>query len=487
MPMPGGYCTASCATDACPPGSVCAPTGRGGELGVAACTRDADCRADEGYVCDPARHGCVLPFATSPVIGHCMRSTPLDAGFTDMTALTTAASPGAYQFEPSAVVTPAGDVVALYTGGAPSFFAPSFLGVLRVPADGSPATDTPLPTSKRMHFDPWVAIDRAGTIHAVWLGHDGGGVDLDAEIGYARSTDGGRTWSEPRAIHDPAACAGGRPFCLDKPMIAIGPEPGAPRREAIRVFYASEGEPEGMTMITSTDGGAAFGAPVPVLAAAYGDVAIDASGTIHVVAADASPRGAAAWGSPANRVVYVRSTDGTSFGAPVAVSGPGESIPFYFVNPTVAIDGKRRLIYVAYVAGTPDGAWTVQLAISKDAGRTWTRRALAPDACHQSVPDLAIAADGGLHATWYQTIHGGAHRVYARCKPGGASCSAPAVLGQAMTTYELVRHSPRWIGEYTALVVDDRRHAVHALWTQVMGEDLGGRGAARIVHARGRL
>ncbi len=47
--------------------------------------------------------------------------------------------------------------------------------------------------------------------------------------------------------------------------------------------------------------------------------------------------------------------------------------------------------------------------------------------------------------------------------------------------YELVRHSPRWLGEYTALVVDDAHKAVHAVWTQVMPD--GGRGTARIVYA----
>ena len=306
MPLPGGYCTAQCSTTTCPSGSVCAPTGRMGDLCVAACTSDADCRADQGYVCDPARQGCVLPFSTSPAIAHCHGAVPLDAGFSAMTALTSAASPGAYQFEPSAVVTPAGDVVAIYTGGAASFLSPSFLGVVRVPADGSAATDTPLPTSKRMHFDPWAAIDRAGTVHAVWLGHDGGGVDLNAEIGYARSTDGGRTWTAPVAIHDPADCAGGKPFCLDKPMIAIGPDPAATKQDATRAFYSSEGGAEGLKMTTSIDGGATFGQPMAVLAATYGDVAIDGAGAIHVVAAQASPRGPAAWGSPDNRVVYTR-------------------------------------------------------------------------------------------------------------------------------------------------------------------------------------
>ena len=481
--MPGGLCTAQCATTACPAGAVCVPTGRMGELCAASCASDADCRAGEGYVCDPLRKACFLPFAASPKLAECPGETRPGSAWSPLAVLTSAETPGAYQFEPSAVVTPAGDVVAIHTGGAASFFAPSFLNVTRIPATGAPEAIA-LPTTKRMHFDPWAAIDRAGTIHAVWLGHDGGGVDLAAEIGYARSTDGGKTWSAPVAIHDPADCAGDKPFCLDKPMIAVGPAPGKKKGEVVRAFYSSDG----LRMRSSADGGATWSEPTPVLDATYADVAIDDRGAVHVVAADAAPRGAATWGSTEHAIVYTRSTDGETFAAPVIASAPGESIPFFFVNPTIAVDRKRGLTYVAYAAGTPDGAWNIQLAISKDGGATWRHQTLAgatPACANHAVPDLAVSAGGDLHATWYEYAGGAGYRAYTRCASGGARCDVPVAIGPPMARYELVRHSPRWLGEYTALVVDDKHRALHALWTQIIGDDTAS--AGRIVHTRTRL
>jgi len=483
MPMPGGYCTASCGLTACPGGSTCVPTGRMGELCAATCASNADCRADQGYVCDPDRKACMLPFVVSPALKSCPGKTTPSTAFSPMTLLTSATTPGAYQFEPSAVVTPAGDVVAMFTGGAANFMAPSFLGVVRIPVKGAPE-EIAITTTKSMHFDPWVAVDRAGTVHAVWLGHDGGGVDLNAEIGYARSTDGGKTWSPAVAIHDPAPCADGHPFCLDKPMIAIGPAPG--KKEGIHAFYSSAG----MKLRSSTDGGKTWGVTVPVIDGTYGDVAVDDRGTLHVVAAGAAEGEgedgppASAFGSSANAILYTSSTTGSTFSAPVKVSGAGELIPFFFVNPTVVADRARGLIYVAYAAGTPDGAWNIQLATSKDQGKTWSRRMLAgstPACANHAVPDLALSANGQLHATWYEYVGGVGYRAYTTCAIGGATCDSPSALGPPMARYELVRHSPRWLGEYTGLVVDDKRHVLHSLWTQIVGDATTS--AGRIVHA----
>ena len=141
--------------------------------------------------------------------------------------------PGVYQLEPGAALTPSGDLVVVFTSGG-RMLERSHLGVARVPAGGEPVIDRPLATSKRNHFNTWVAAGRDGAVHAVWLGHDGGGVDLNAEIGYARSRDGGATWTAPVAIHAPEDCPPGTRFCLDKPMIAVGPVPGAPAMEAVR-------------------------------------------------------------------------------------------------------------------------------------------------------------------------------------------------------------------------------------------------------------
>jgi len=58
-PLPGGYCGSLCGVGACD--GTCVETASGGELCLKRCTHDADCRADEGYVCDPEWHACALP------------------------------------------------------------------------------------------------------------------------------------------------------------------------------------------------------------------------------------------------------------------------------------------------------------------------------------------------------------------------------------------------------------------------------------------
>ena len=476
----------------CPDGSVCVPTGRMGDLCAAGCRNDADCRADAGYVCDPGRHACVLPFMTSPALAACpdpaTSQRPPNTRWEPMQVLTSATTPGAYQFEPSAALADDGTLVIVHAGGAATFTDPSFLGVIRVPPSGPPV-ELPLVTTKRMHFDPWITADRTGALHAVWLGHDGGGVDRNAEVGYARSSDGGATWTEPTAVHDLADCPPGATACLDKPMIAAGPQPRvgrgpAPVGDAVRLFYAAGDV--GMRMRTSLDGGRTFAPAVPVVPATYGDVAIDPRGAIHVAAVAGSPRGAAAWGSVDNAILYVRSIDGATFTAPVAITGPGESVPFFFVNPSLVTDATGQRIHVAYAAGDPDGAWNLMLASSVDRGATWTRRLLAgtePACSNHAVPELAMRKSGKLLATWFEYQGGAGYRAFTTCERDGSGCRPPAPLGPPMATYELVRHSPRWLGEYGALVIDERRRRLHAVWTQVLGESP--RGVARIVHTVG--
>jgi hypothetical protein len=482
FPAPGGYCTMPCGAMgvACGGGATCLPSVRGGEFCAKSCASDHDCRADQGYVCDPQRKACSLPFMASPVLAKC--DAPPPAGdFSPAVALSTSAMPGAYQYEPAAALTPAGDLVVVFTSGGP-MGGNSFLGVARVPANGAPVLDKPLATTKSNHFDPWVAVTRDGTVHAVWLGHDGGGVDRNAEIGYARTSDGGATWTAPVAIHMPADCPPNTPFCLDKPMIAAGPLPGAHGKEAVRAFYSSEAG-GGMRMRTSLDGGKTWSEPVTAIEGTYGTVAIDGKGRIHIAVAMAEPRGPAAFGSPENTIAYVVSSDGKTFGKPITVSAAGESIPFYFVNPSIAVDDRGGWIYVAYAAGTPDGKWDIQLAATHDAGKTWKRTKLDDDApcANHMVPNLAIDGSGTLHATYLENRGGAGHLAYVTCKPNAGPCEHAVRAGPDMAAYELVRHSTKWLGEYEALVVDAKRHKLHAVWTQTVDE--GGNAIARLRYA----
>jgi hypothetical protein len=483
FPAPGGYCTMPCGSMgvACGAGATCLPSVKGGEFCAKSCASDSDCRADQGYICDPQRKACSLPFLASPVLPKCDAPAPPAGDFTPAVALSTAAMPGAYQYEPAAVVTPAGDLVVMFSSGGP-IGGKSYIGVSRVPANGAPVLDKPLETTKQNHFDPWLTVTRDGAVHAIWLGHDGGGVDLNAEIAYARSTDGGATWTTPVAIHAPGDCPPNTPFCLDKPMIAAGPVPGAPSKEALRAFYSSESG-GGMRMRTSLDGGKTWSDPITAIEGAYGTVAIDGKGRTHIAVAMAEPKGPAAFGSPENTVAYTVSTDGKTFGKPITITAAGESIPFYFVNPAIAVDDRGGWIYIAYAAGTPDGKWDIQLVASHDGGKTWKHSKLNDDAScgNHMVPNLAIAGDGTLHAMFYENRGGAGHVAYVRCKPNAGPCEHAVRAGPDMPVYELVRHSTKWLGEYEALLVDAKRHRLHAVWTQTVTE--GDKAIARLRYA----
>jgi hypothetical protein len=254
--------------------------------------------------------------------------------------------------------------------------------------------------------------------------------------------------------------------------------------EALRVFYMSD-TADGMRMRTSLDGGKSWDSPVTVIGdAAYGDVAIDGKGRVHVAVSKARSRGVAAWGSPDNAILYTVSVDGKTFSAPIKVNAPGESTPFYFVNPTLAADDSSGWIYVAYAAGSPDGRWDIQLAATHDGGKTWKRTKVNDDAscANHMVPNLAIdPADGTLHITFLENRGGGGHLAYTTCKPAGGGCAPVVRASPDMAAYELVRHSSMWLGEYDALVLDPTHRVVHAVWTHTAQE--GEHPIGRLRHA----
>jgi hypothetical protein len=180
-------------------------------------------------------------------------------------------------------------------------------------------------------------------------------------------------------------------------MVAVGPVPGQPAREAVRVFYSSD-PGGGLRMRSSVDGGATWGAPVTAAEGTYADVAIDRAGRVHVAVSLSDPSGAGAWGSTENQVAYAVSRDGETFARPVAVSAPGESIPFFFVNPTIAVDGEPRGACAPSVRASDDmAAYELVRHSSKWLGGY---EALLVD------PKRRV-----LHSVWTHTVQEGEHAI----------------------------------------------------------------------------
>ncbi len=461
---------------------ACVETGRLGELCAKRCTSDADCRADEGYVCDAAWHACLLPLVAAPVAARCPPRTPVrDVAFGTAEAWSSAASPGVYQNEPAAVLTDDGGLVALYTGrGAPG--EPTALGLVRVDGGSARTLEAAFAPGPGQHAEPRLARGHDGTLYAVWVARDA--EHAHSRIALATSRDGGMTWSEARAIDDPADCLVGDARCAGEPMIAVGSDP---RTHAERVYVLYAAGANGLRVMVSSDGGATFAHGPIALTGTRGNAVASSDGRLHVVALDGGLLGG--YGSAQHAIEYaVSSDDGATFSSPVAVSAPDELVPYFFSNPSLAVDVKRRWLYVAYVRGGRDARWDIVLAASKDGGATWKRTTLAAGGCAvHMVPNLALdAKTGTLHVAYYDSEGAPGRFVHASCGPGVTRCTVHGAIGdQPFAELSLGRLASTWVGEREALLVDDRRRTLHAVWAQTIDE--AGRRVTRIFHAAAKL
>jgi hypothetical protein len=469
-PLPGGYCTSFCGVTGTACDGACVETGKAGEVCMKSCTKDSECRAAEGYTCDPVWHACSLPGFAAIVPKTCKGSGAHDDAFKAEEIIGSA--PGVYQFEPAATLLPDGSLLAMYiTRG--SQFEGNALGV----SAGS-KHDQAFKTDKTSHFDPWVAREKNGTVHAVWYGFDGR--DQNGEIGHATTKDG-VTWSKPTVVQEPSDCKSPEGECLDKPMIAIGPDPKARGKEVAYIMYSAEDA--GLRVRAMR--GEMLSPPVTALEGIYGNAVVGGDGRLHIVTLNGGPMGA--FGSADQKVEYTVSSDGGStFAKPLLVSAPGEMLPFFFSNPSVAVDDARRWLYIAYVRGGHDGAWDIVIAATRDGGKTWKRQVIGDGCAIHMVPNLALdPRTGTLHVAYYDS-EGAPRFAHATCTAGAAKCTVKgAINAQPFAALSTERHGSKWIGEYESLIVDDKRRVLHAVWSQPVLVD--GKPIARIFHATAKL
>jgi hypothetical protein len=480
LPVNDGYCIAFCAQSRrCPTGSVCVDSARLGDVCLRGCTENTDCR--EGFTCDPAWRACVAPGFASPRVAACTAAAPPRTRFGAVHAVTDANSDRGYDWEPSAAFLNDGRIVLAYTARTgTSLFDSSTLHVATLRNDGTTESTRSLTTERSEQYDTWMTTDLRGRAHLVWLGHNGGGIDRDSQIGYS-TTEDGTTWSAPVAAHDPRDCRSAD-GCLDKPMITSGPLSGDTTRSLLIVCYAASG----LRCRRSLDSGATFERSVFAANGFFGDVRMDARGRVHVVVTS-GPGGSASpswFGSEQNRVVYARSDDnGVTYRQISVASVTGERVPMYFSNAQVVRDEARSITYVVYPAGN-DVAWNIMVATSRDDGVTWTHTRAnddAPCATHMTPAAALDTTTGALHLMWIENRDGRGAAVWTRCDAGAASCAPnERVSDEPFAAFALARQSPRWLGEYHALLVDTTRRRLHAIFTATVTES--GAPIARIFH-----
>jgi BNR repeat-like domain len=479
----GGYCTAWC-SGSCANGAVCAESSKTPEMCVKSCKSDSECRTGEGYSCDPVWKSCStrgMLALKAPVCDTLAPPLPRKT-FGKPVPLATGTTPA---LNPAAYLNKAGDVVVVYQHGLASG-SPNSLAAVTVKGG---AADTPkeIKLGRDNHYQPTLEVDRAGKLYLAFLGFDGGRLPQQRMSVGVSSSDDGVNWSAAQTASDNANdCPGDTPGCLDRPLVAIGPDRDNAKVDAVYVFYQSETNRE-IRVTRSTDGGKTFGGGARVGEGQIGDVEVTASGKIHTLFVGG---GSNKMGDTENAVWYTNSSDGgQTFSNPIKVSSEGDVVPQWFSNVQILTDLDRKLLYAVYPVGPADGRWDIWLATSKDGGATWSRSQVNDDvACaNHMVPVAAIdSSSGKIHIVWYENRSGGGGLAYTNCAPGGTKCTPNELVNEEpFASYGFARHSPKWLGEYNQLMVDPKKKLLHVVWTQTVSEN--GVPTARVFYANGKL
>lgn len=483
--VPGGYCTQFCGSAACPWDAACVQSSSAGEFCAKSCESDSECREEEGYLCDGDWGACMIAGVLSPVLKECTSAPALARKtFGKVSQLSTASGPGLYHTETTAALDANGNISAVFIARN-QLGEDSGLGVSTHKADGTVDGDRTLLGSSKEIFDPWLASDRGGKMYLAYYGHDG--FDVNGVIGMMSSVDG-VSWSTEQVVHHLDDCPGNPAGCLDKSMIAIGPQKGDLAKDAIYVFYYATPK-SSLRVRRSLDGGKTFSLPVSVGSGLYGDAEVSSDGNLHVtyITGTAGPSG---FGDLNTWVEYVSSNDGAqTFTSAKRVSSTTEPVPGRFSNPQLVGNPANGSVHVVYPSGASDGAWDIRLATSTDGGGTWNRIKVNDDdhCANHMLPAMVLEpSEGTLHVAWLENRNGQGQVAYTTCAKDGKSCAAnERISDKPFADYSLVRHSPKWVGDYFSLVMDEQRKAVHAIWAQPVSEN--GQVRARVFHAKAAI
>jgi hypothetical protein len=196
--------------------------------------------------------------------------------------------------------------------------------------------------------------------------------EYDGQLWFSRSTDGGASFSRPRRVGARADVRGAKP--ARGPSLAVGAD-----RTVYLAWTTGEDNAADIHVAKSTDGGMTFDAPrIVAPSKGYSDapkLAVDPDGVVHLVYAESA-------GGPFDRyhIRYTRSTDGArTFEAPRDISKPLPKSVAGAAFPSLAVDARGNL-YVMWESyhhhrERPRG---LGLVVSHDGGRNFSAPAVVP-------------------------------------------------------------------------------------------------------------
>lgn len=237
---------------------------------------------------------------------------------------------------------------------------------------------------------PKIATDRQGTWMVVWESDDpnvAGGIGMDRDILFARSTDNGAAWTPAAPVNSNAAGDTGGDFI---PSIATdGQGIWIVTWESSESFGGTIGTDRDILFSRSTDAGATWTVPAPANSNAGADAGDDEE---SVIVTDGQGTWMVVWWSydtldPADPVtgligtdqdlLFVRSMDnGMTWSYPAPLNNNAATDTGYEESPSLATDGQGNWVVVWYSNENLNGAigtdTDILIARSADNGLIWT-------------------------------------------------------------------------------------------------------------------
>jgi hypothetical protein len=277
--------------------------------------------------------------------------------------------------------------------------------------DGGTTFSTPKDISNHYSdealYGPQIAVDGSGNINVVWEGTASGGW----EIFFSRSVDGGATFSIPKVISNHAGSAGAPQLAVD----SLGNLNVVWQAQQVFDLYSWS-----IWFSRSGNGGASFSDPKALCdnaeICAWPQIAIESSGAIEVVWAKALCVNCD------YDVFFSRSSDrGATFSASQNLSNSSESL---ITAPEVVVD-KGGNINVVWSKGHywSTGNADVFLSRSTDQGTTFSSRNLSDNRGLSYLPEVGVDALGNINVLWLDDVPGG--MLFSRSVNGGADFSTP--------------------------------------------------------------
>jgi hypothetical protein len=201
-----------------------------------------------------------------------------------------------------------------------------------------------------------------GNLYAAWTEYDG-------PLWFSRSTDGGKSFSRPRAI---AGTGDSKP--ARAPSLALGPD------GSVYLAWTVGGVNDAdIRVAKSTDGGATYTEPQIIASnKTYSDapkIAVDGDGTVHLVYAESAGGPFARY-----RIHYARSSDGAqTFTAPREISTPLPQSVESGAFPALSTDAMGN-VYVMFEL-YPDHRQSPRglgMTVSRDGGRSFAQPFMVP-------------------------------------------------------------------------------------------------------------